>query len=110
MGLPASGLTLTIGFGPSFFEKDGKDRFDIASKRPAALADLPKFTNEIMDPAKCGGDICIQACASESCTTQFCPLASKACNDPLMVPSVGLTSSKLVDQSGLTLTDPPHAK
>ena len=65
LGLPASGLTITIGFGPSFFEKDGKDRFGIANKRPAALADLPKFTNEIMDPAKCGGDICIQACAHD---------------------------------------------
>ena len=65
LGLPASGLTLTIGFGPSFFEKDGKDRFGIAAHRPAALADLPKFTNEIMDPAKCGGDICIQACAHD---------------------------------------------
>jgi deferrochelatase/peroxidase EfeB len=65
LGLPASGLTLTIGFGPSFFEKDGKDRFGIADERPAALADLPKFTNEIMDPAKCGGDICIQACAHD---------------------------------------------
>ena len=65
LGLPASGLTLTIGFGSSFFEKDGKDRFGIAAQRPAALADLPKFTNEILDPAKCGGDICIQACAHD---------------------------------------------
>jgi len=65
LGLPASALTLTIGFGPGFFEKDGKDRFGIASRRPAALADLPKFTNEILDPAKCGGDICVQACAND---------------------------------------------
>jgi deferrochelatase/peroxidase EfeB len=65
LGLPASALTLTIGFGPSFFEKDGKDRFGIADQRPAGLADLPKFTNEILDPAKCGGDICIQACAND---------------------------------------------
>ena len=65
LGLPASGLTLTIGFGPSFFEKDGKDRFGIANQRPAALADLPKFTNEILDPARCGGDICVQACAHD---------------------------------------------
>ena len=65
LGLPASGLTLTIGFGPSFFEKNGKDRFGIAAQRPAALADLPKFTNEILDPAKCGGDIAIQACAHD---------------------------------------------
>ena len=65
LGLPASALTLTIGFGPSFFEKDGKDRFGIGNQRPAALADLPKFTNEILDPNKCGGDICIQACAND---------------------------------------------
>ena len=65
LGLPASALTLTIGFGPSFFEKDGKDRFGIANQRPAGLADLPKFTNEILEPAKCGGDICVQACSND---------------------------------------------
>jgi deferrochelatase/peroxidase EfeB len=65
LGLPASALTLTIGFGPTFFEKDGKDRFGIANQRPAGLADLPKFTNEILEPAKCGGDICVQACAND---------------------------------------------
>ena len=65
LGLPASQLTLTIGFGPTFFEKDGKDRFGIADRRPAALADLPKFTNETLDPAKCDGDIGVQACAND---------------------------------------------
>ncbi|GJJ24026.1 iron uptake transporter deferrochelatase/peroxidase subunit [Mycolicibacterium mageritense] len=65
LGLPASQLTLTIGFGPSFFVKDGKDRFGIADKRPAELKNLPKFPNETMDPAKCGGDICVQACAND---------------------------------------------
>ena len=58
-------LTMTIGFGPSFFEKDSKDRFGIADQRPAGLADLPKFTNEILDPARCDGDICVQACAHD---------------------------------------------
>jgi deferrochelatase/peroxidase EfeB len=65
LGLPASQLTLTIGFGPSFFRKDGKDRFGIADRKPEQLADLPKFPNETMDPAKCGGDICVQACAND---------------------------------------------
>ena len=65
LGLAPSALTLTIGFGPSFFEKDGKDRFGIARRRPAALVDLPKFPNETMDPARCGGDICVQACAND---------------------------------------------
>jgi deferrochelatase/peroxidase EfeB len=65
LNLPASALTLTIGFGPSFFDKDGKDRFGIADKRPAPLADLPKFRRESLDPARCGGDICVQACAND---------------------------------------------
>ncbi|WP_157521281.1 iron uptake transporter deferrochelatase/peroxidase subunit [Mycobacterium sp. ACS4331] len=65
LGLPASQLTLTIGFGPSLFLKDGKDRFGIADKRPEILKDLPKFGNETMDPARSGGDICIQACAND---------------------------------------------
>jgi deferrochelatase/peroxidase EfeB len=65
LGLPASQLTLTIGFGPTFFTKDGKDRFGIADKRPKALIDLPKFPNETMDPGKSHGDICVQACAND---------------------------------------------
>lgn len=65
LGLPPSQLTLTIGFGPSFFAKDGVDRFGIAGQRPEPLQDLPKFPNETLDPAKCGGDICVQACAND---------------------------------------------
>jgi len=65
LGLPASALTLTIGFGRSFFVKDGKDRFGLAHQCPTPLADLPKFRNETMDPARCGGDICVQACAND---------------------------------------------
>lgn len=65
LGSPASQLTLTIGFGPSFFLQDGVDRFGIADKKPAQLEDLPKFPNETMDPARSGGDICVQACAND---------------------------------------------
>ena len=65
LGLPASQLTLTIGFGPSFFTKDGKDRFGLAGQRPEALIDLPKFPNETMDPGRSHGDICVQACAND---------------------------------------------
>ncbi|GJF10230.1 peroxidase [Mycolicibacterium cyprinidarum] len=65
LGLPPSQLTLTIGFGPSFFLKDGVDRFRIADKKPAELIDLPKFPNEQIDPAKSGGDIVVQACAND---------------------------------------------
>ena len=65
LGLPASQLTLTIGFGPGLFVKDGKDRFGLAGQRPEPLADLPKFPNETLDPARCGGDIVVQACAND---------------------------------------------
>ncbi|MCV7191951.1 iron uptake transporter deferrochelatase/peroxidase subunit [Mycolicibacterium brumae] len=65
LGLPASQLTLTIGFGPSFFRKDRVDRLGIADRQPELLRDLPKFSNESMDPARCGGDICVQACAND---------------------------------------------
>ncbi|WP_433301173.1 iron uptake transporter deferrochelatase/peroxidase subunit [Actinoplanes sp. CA-030573] len=66
IGLPASGLTLTIGFGPGLFrDASGKDRFGLAARKPAALADLPHFPGDTIDPAISGGDICVQACAND---------------------------------------------
>ncbi|GIF13410.1 iron uptake transporter deferrochelatase/peroxidase subunit [Actinoplanes teichomyceticus] len=66
LGLPASGLTLTIGFGPTLFrDARGRDRFGIAARRPAALADLPKFPRDALEPAISGGDIGVQACAHD---------------------------------------------
>ena len=61
LDLPASNLTLTIGFGPSLFD----DRFGLAAKRPAQLIDLPLFPKDKLDPARSGGDLCIQACADD---------------------------------------------
>ncbi|MFF0554887.1 iron uptake transporter deferrochelatase/peroxidase subunit [Streptomyces sp. NPDC020472] len=61
LGLKPSRLTLTIGFGPSLF--DG--RFGLKDKRPGALVDLPKFPGDNLDPARSGGDICVQACADD---------------------------------------------
>lgn len=65
LGLPASGLTLTIGFGPSLFERDGKARFGLDGRRPDELVDLPAFSGDRLDPALTGGDIAIQACAND---------------------------------------------
>jgi deferrochelatase/peroxidase EfeB len=65
LGLPPSRLTLTIGFGPTLFEKDGKDRFGLAKRRPEALVELPAFPGDKLDPARSGGDICVQACADD---------------------------------------------
>ncbi len=66
IGLSASGLTLTFGFGPSLFEDaEGRDRFGLASRRPAALEPLPHFPGDVVDPALSGGDLCVQACADD---------------------------------------------
>jgi len=61
-GLGAANLTVTVGFGPSFF--DG--RFGLAKFRPAALADLPALPGDgSLDPDRSGGDLCVQACADD---------------------------------------------
>lgn len=66
LGLPPSGLTLTVGFGPTLFTTaDGRDRFGLAARRPAALAELPAFPGDDLDPAISGGDLCVQACAND---------------------------------------------
>ncbi|HKS51458.1 MAG TPA: iron uptake transporter deferrochelatase/peroxidase subunit [Pseudonocardiaceae bacterium] len=61
VGLPPTQLTVTVGFGPSLFD----ERFGLAPRRPAALAELPPLPGEILDPARSGGDIGIQACAND---------------------------------------------
>lgn len=61
LGLPASALTITVGFGASLFN----DRFGLADRRPAALAELPHFPADALEPARSGGDIVIQACADD---------------------------------------------
>ncbi|MET9466329.1 iron uptake transporter deferrochelatase/peroxidase subunit [Streptomyces sp. NPDC006544] len=62
LGLKASRLTLTIGFGPGLF---AKDRFGLEGKRPEALVDLEPFPGDNLDPARSGGDLCVQACADD---------------------------------------------
>lgn len=64
-GLSASQLTITFGFGPTFFLADGVDRFGIAAKQPAALTPLPAFPGDALDPATSGGDIAVQVCAND---------------------------------------------
>ena len=63
--LSPAGLTLTFGFGPSFFEKDGEGRFGLAGRRPEALTPLPPLTGDVMDEGRSDGDLCIQACADD---------------------------------------------
>ena len=64
-GLPPARLTLTFGFGPGVFTRDGKDRFGLAARRPEAFIDLPNFVGDQLIPQRTGGDLCIQACSDE---------------------------------------------
>ncbi|MCD9198858.1 iron uptake transporter deferrochelatase/peroxidase subunit [Aeromicrobium wangtongii] len=66
LGLPPSGLTITIGFGRGMFvDAKGRPRFGLDGKLPDLLADLPPFVGDRLDPALCGGDLAIQACAND---------------------------------------------
>jgi deferrochelatase/peroxidase EfeB len=61
VGLPPSGLTITIGFGPSLFD----DRFGLANRKPADLEPLPLFPFDLLEEPISGGDLCVQACAHD---------------------------------------------
>jgi deferrochelatase/peroxidase EfeB len=52
---------VTLGLGPSLLG----DRFGLAARRPMALLELPSFPGDDLDPALCGGDLCVQACATD---------------------------------------------
>ncbi len=61
LGLGAANLTVTVGFGPDLFT----ERVGLAGERPAALADLPPFAGNLLDRARCGGDLALQVCADD---------------------------------------------
>jgi deferrochelatase/peroxidase EfeB len=65
LDLTPARLTITIGFGATLFEHDGRDRFGLACQRPAPLIDVPAFAGDSLDPARCGGDLVVQACADD---------------------------------------------
>jgi deferrochelatase/peroxidase EfeB len=61
LGLSAGNLTVTVGFGPTLFD----ERFGLAPRRPAALADLPRLPGDFLEEGRSGGDLCVQACADD---------------------------------------------
>jgi deferrochelatase/peroxidase EfeB len=65
VGRPASGLTVTLGFGPTLFESKGEDRFGLATRRPEQLAEIPALPGDALEPGRSGGDLCVQACAED---------------------------------------------
>ncbi|WP_025779607.1 iron uptake transporter deferrochelatase/peroxidase subunit [Brevibacterium sp. VCM10] len=66
-GYPASGLTITFGFGATLFvDSDGEDRFGLKDKMPAILKEgVPKFANEALHADASDGDLLVQACAND---------------------------------------------
>jgi deferrochelatase/peroxidase EfeB len=65
VGLHPARLTVTFGFGPTLFVRDGADRFGLAARRPKALEPLPALPDDALDPERSGGDLCVQACADD---------------------------------------------
>jgi deferrochelatase/peroxidase EfeB len=65
LGLGAASSTVTIGLGRTLFERDGRDRLGLRNRMPQELAPLPQFRGEQLDPLRCGGDLCVQACADD---------------------------------------------
>ena len=56
-----SSLTLTFGFGHSFFARTGLER-----QRPAALDPLPAFSSDRLDRARSDGDLWVQIGADDA--------------------------------------------
>jgi len=61
LDLGASSLTITIGYGPRFFERDET----AGLTRPRRLRDLPNFVGDDLQPQWGGGDIIFQVCSSD---------------------------------------------
>jgi len=62
VGLLPSRLTVTVGFGPSLFERR---ELGLAGKRPAALREIPPLPADELNAGESGGDICVQACSDD---------------------------------------------
>jgi dye decolorizing peroxidase len=60
-GLGAAALTVTVGFGPSAFGQAGIP----AAARPEALAPLPAFDGERLDPSRGDGDLGVVIAADD---------------------------------------------
>jgi deferrochelatase/peroxidase EfeB len=65
LDLSGARLTVTIGFGPDLFTRDGRDRLGLAPRRPERLRALGPLPGEELEEGRSGGDLCVQACADD---------------------------------------------
>ncbi|MFB7356395.1 iron uptake transporter deferrochelatase/peroxidase subunit [Streptomyces gardneri] len=56
-----SSLTITFGFGRTFFDRTG-----LASRRPGQLDPLPAFSSDALDPRRSEGDLWVQIGADDA--------------------------------------------
>ncbi|MEU9855073.1 iron uptake transporter deferrochelatase/peroxidase subunit [Streptomyces sp. NPDC047974] len=56
-----SSLTVTFGFGRTFFDRTG-----LAARRPAQLEPLPAFSSDAVDPKRSEGDLWVQIGADDA--------------------------------------------
>jgi deferrochelatase/peroxidase EfeB len=62
LGLGPARLTVTLGLGPSLFDKK---ELGLAAQRPSALHPIGKLPGDALSPERSDGDICVQACAND---------------------------------------------
>jgi deferrochelatase/peroxidase EfeB len=55
-------LTVTFGLGPSLFDRDG---LGLAARRPTLLRPIGHLPGDELEPARSGGDLCVQACSND---------------------------------------------
>jgi deferrochelatase/peroxidase EfeB len=91
-GSPPAHLTVTIGYGPDLFD----DRFGLGARKPAALAQLPRFPNDALQEGVSGGDLCLQACAND-------PLVAYHAIHNLTLAGVGVVTMRMM-QTGFGRT------
>jgi deferrochelatase/peroxidase EfeB len=65
VGLQPASLTVTFGLGPDVFERDGRDRFGLRSRKPRALRQVAPLPGDSLEPEISGGDLCVQACSDD---------------------------------------------
>ncbi|MFF0145073.1 Dyp-type peroxidase [Amycolatopsis sulphurea] len=64
--VPATNAEVTLAVGASLF--DG--RFGLSKQKPRRLSEMPGFPNDVLDPARCGGDLLVQVCATDAQTAR----------------------------------------